>query len=517
MNVYEPLLFYKGGSTSEFEPRLATEWKISPDGKAYRFKIRKGVKFHDGTPLTPEDVEYSFERAMVQDRDGGPVWMLLEPLLGVDSTRGADGKIAVKFEDIDKAVEVEGDWVVFHLKKPYPPFLQILAMTWGSIVCKKWAIAQGDWDGTAATWEKFNNPKVPPLQKVMNGTGPFKLERWDPGVELVLVRNDNYWRGPAKLKRVIFKVVSEWTTRRLMLEAGDADWVYVPRAHIKELEGVKGIRVYKNLPTLQNAAIFFNFKIDSNSPYIGSGKLDGKGIPPDFFSDENVRLGFAHLLDFDTYIKEALLGEARQPGSPIIQGLPFFDPKEPKYSYDKKKAEEYLKKAWGGKLWEKGMELTILYNVGNEERKTACDMLMWELVRLNPKFKVRVQAVPWASYLRDLVGHKLALFLIGWLADYPDPHNFIYPYMHSKGTFAKFQGYSNPEVDKLIEEGISTMDPTKRAEIYSKLRKIYYEDVISLPLHQPLMRRYERDWVKGWYYNPLIANMQYVYPLSKGY
>ena len=331
------------------------------------------------------------------------------------------------------------------------------------------------------------------------------------------MRNDDYWREPAKLKRVIFKVVPEWTTRKLMLLAGDADYVYVPRAHIKELEGVEGIRVYKDLPTLTLAAMFFNFKISPDSPYIGSGKLDGKGIPPDFFSDINVRLGFAHLFDAEKYIQEALLGEARQPGSPIVEGLPFFDPNEPKYSYDKEKAEEYLKKAWNGELWEKGMELTIFYNVGNEERKIAADMLMWELVRLNPKFKVRVQALPWPSYLKDMVAGNLPIFMIGWQADYPDPHNFVFPFMHSEGAFAKFQGYSNPEVDKLIEEGISTIDPEKRAEIYDKLRKIYHEEVVSLPLHQGLMRRYERDWVKGWYYNPLFGGMQYVYPISKGY
>jgi len=121
INVYEPLIFFDGEKTDKFVPLLATKVPtvenglVSQDGLTYTFPIRKGVKFHNGEPLTPEDVEYSIERAMVQDRDGGPVWMLYEPLLGVQGSRDEEGNIAIDFEDIDKAVEVEGDNVVFHL------------------------------------------------------------------------------------------------------------------------------------------------------------------------------------------------------------------------------------------------------------------------------------------------------------------------------------------------------------------------------------------------------------------
>ena len=86
-SVYETLLFFKGESTTEFEPILATEWNVSADGKTYRFKIREGVKFHNGNDLTPEDVEYSIERGMVQDYGAGPQWMLFEPLLGIQTSR----------------------------------------------------------------------------------------------------------------------------------------------------------------------------------------------------------------------------------------------------------------------------------------------------------------------------------------------------------------------------------------------------------------------------------------------
>ncbi len=118
INIYEFLVFWDREKTDEFVPMLATKVPsvenglISSDGLTYTFPIRKGVRFHNGEVLTPEDVEYSIERAMVQDRPGGPVWMLLEPLLGVGGTR-KKGEIVVDFKDIDKAVEVKSDSVVF--------------------------------------------------------------------------------------------------------------------------------------------------------------------------------------------------------------------------------------------------------------------------------------------------------------------------------------------------------------------------------------------------------------------
>jgi len=527
LNIYETLITFKGERTDEFVPVLATEVPslenglISPDGLTYTFPIRKGVKFHNGEVLTPEDVEYSFERALVQDRDGGPVWMLYEPLLGVSGSRDENGNIVVKFEDIDRAIEVKGDSVVFHLKQPYPPFLSILANSWGAIVSKKFCVEHGDWPGTAETWKEYNNPEPgkEPLHGIACGTGPFKLERWEPGVETALVRFDDYWREPARLKRVIWKIVDEWTTRKLMFLAGDADIVYVPHAYVQELEGVEGVNVVKNLPTLALTAAFFQFDINTEAnPYIGSGKLDGEGIPPDFFTDKDVRLGFAYSFDWKTYLKDVFHGEAVQPVGPIPEGIAYRNPEQETYYFDLEKAKEHFKKAWDGEVWEKGFKFTILYNTGNTQREIAARIFEENVESLNPKFKIEVRPVDWSAYLKEMVNKKLPLFIIGWLADYPDPHNFVFPFMHSSGTFSGWQGYKNPIVDKLIERGINTIDPEKRKSIYYQLQWIYHEDVPSVPLYQELVRHYERDWVHGWYYNPVFPNGEiqgYLYPIYK--
>jgi len=528
MNIYEPLIFFDGEKTGEFVPMLATRVPsvdnglLSVDGMTYIFPIREGVKFHNGEMLTPEDVEYTFERAMVQDRSGGPIWMFFEPLLGIGGSRDGEGEISIDFADIDNAVEVMGDSVVFRLAAPYPPFLGILANSWGGIVNKKFVVENGGWDGTADTWQDFNGPAPGEeiLHAVTCGTGPFELERWDPAVETVLIRNDDYWREPAKLERVVFKYIEEWTTRKLMFLAGDVDVVQVDTQYIQEMEGIEGIRVHTDLPGLVVGAAFYNFEINpEGNTDIGSGQLDGQGIPPDFFSDKDIRLAFSYSFDWTSFLRDVYFNEASQPSSPIINGLPYINPEQPVYSRDRAKAEEHFKKAWGGKVWENGFKFSILYNTGNAQRRTGSHIFEDNVEALNPKFRIEVRPVEWATYLDELIANKLTLFILGWGADYPDPHNFVHPFMHTDGSFSAFQSYSNPEVDRLIAEGIASVDPAKRQEIYYQLQALYYEDVPSIGLYQPLERRYERDWVKGWYYNSVIPNSNtcsYLYSISKG-
>lgn len=516
--IYEPLIYYNGESTTSYVPVLATEWTISEDGKTYRFKIRKGVKFHNGNDLTPEDVEYTFERGMVQDYGAGPQWMFFMPLIGVYSSRTEDSLIPL--DDIKKAIEVDGDWVQFNLTTPYEPFIQILCGPWSSIVDKEWCIEKGDWDGSQASYEKLNNPAPgsSPLHSITNGTGPFKLERWEAGVETVLVRNDNYWRAPSSFKRVITKVVDEWTTRKLMLEAGDCDWVYVPQANISELEGVEGLTVYEKLPELTMDSFFFQFDINPESTFVGSGQLDGQGIPLDFFTDIDIRKGFAYAFDWEIFIQDGMMGEAIKVASPIVEGLRYLNPNTPMYSYNPAKAEEHLKKAWGGEVWEKGFTLILAYNTGNLPRKIACEILQQNLMAINEKFVVRIQVMQWPTMIRSMFTGLLPMFQIGWQADFPDPHNFIFNYMHSQGTFSAWQHYQSAEVDKLIEDGIAAASSSERKDIYYQLQELYYDDVPSIALMQPLGRRYFRNWIKGFTFNPIDPSLVgHVYELSKEY
>ncbi len=522
--IYEPLIYYDGESTSDFTGILATEWNISEDGQTYRFKIRKDVKFHDGGDLTPEDVEYSFERGMVQDSSYGPQPMILEPLLGVFTTRNEDGSL-IPLEDIKAAVEVEGDWVQFNLVAPFAPFLDILAGTWASIVDKEWCITEGDWNGTQQSYEELNNPDAndTPLNSKTNGTGPFKLEKWNPGIDITLVRNDGYWREKAKFERVITKNVPEWTTRKLELLAGDVDYAYVPRANIGELEVAgqpsEGLKNYKGLAQLSADAFFFQYDIAEGSTRIGSGVLDGNGIPRDFFTDKDLRIGFNYAFDWQTYIEEAYLGEYQQMASPAIEGLPFRNPDQAMYSFDLAKAEEHLRKAWDGQVWEKGFRFTLCYEAGQLERKTAAEILQSGLETVNPKFQIDLQPLEFSDFLNEAVySGLLPMFQLPWQAAYPDPHDFFHAFMHSEGAYAGALGYNKPTVDALIHQGVSATDPAERQSVYYQLQQIYHEDPPGIMLGQPLGRRYFRDWVQGYVFNPMDpGDISHVYYLSKEY
>jgi len=523
--IYETLLFFNGEETDQFVPVLATEWELLDDNVTYRFKVREGVKFHEGGDLTPEDVEYSFERAMVQDRVGGPIWMFFASLLGLGpgdwgGSRDGDDNIRVTFEQIDSAVEVDGDWVLFHISDPGwgLAFLQILCAPWASIVDKEWCIANGEWDGTEETWEDYNNPDVSDsyLYDHTNGTGPWKLEEWDPGVQIKLVRNDDYWREPAAFERVITQVVEEWTTRKLALLNGDADivytylpwvsWTYRGLDPIEELENIEDLNVYQDLPELRIDALFFNFDIGSESEFIGSGALDGNGIPPDFFTDLDVRKGFNYAFDWERYINDAYIGEAEQRGSPVVEGLPFYNPDASMYSLDLDKAEEYLQAAWDGELWEKGCKFTLLYNPGDLARETACKILAENLLAINPKFQVSIQPIARETFWDKIWGARdMPMFQMAWWVDYPHPDNFVVPFMASYGMFAESQSYGYPELDQLIEDAFKELDPAVQQDLYYELQERYYEDAPAIMLCQPLGRRYFTKYIQGFYFNPFAG------------
>ncbi len=573
-NVYETLVYYNKDDATSFVPQLATDWTISDDGLTYTFTIRKGVKFHNGADLTPEDVAYSFQRGLLQGGPDSPQWLLTEPFLGVGIYDIADlidpelegDPEGLQATDPDKLMEVcqqvkdaivadEENWTVtFHLAQPWGPFLATIAQGWGSIMDKDWVIENGGWDGDCATWAKYYGvtSENDPFTNIMNGTGPYKLERWTPGEEIVLVRNENYWRtpevgpaweggpvGPAAIERIVIKSVSEWGTRFAMLQAGDADTAYVPRQNVSQVDPLVGeiceyqedgsfncqpsdnpdapLRLYKGMPGVSRTDAFFvfNINVEGGNPFIGSGQLDGNGIPPDFFSDIHVRRAFNYCFDWEAFIEEALNGEAVQNVGVLIPGMLGYDPNGPKYTYDPEKCAEEFKQAWDGQVWEKGFRLQIAYNTGNVTRQTVAAILQATLADVNDKFQVEIVGLPWPTFLRQIRGGRLPIFVSGWLEDIHDPHNWAQPF--TVGTYARRQNMPEELLDKfteLVNAGVSETDPAKRAEIYKKLSELDYEYAPAIRLAVATGRRYEQRWVQGWYYNPIYPGTYY-YALSE--
>lgn len=552
-NIYETLIFYDGEAIDKFVPMLAESWTVSPDSSTYTFKIRKGVKFHAGGDLSPDDVAYSFQRALLQDRSGGPIHMIIEHVLDVASI----DELAKKVGDLKAcqmvldAIKVTGpDTVEIKLASPFAPFIQILAGSWTSVIDKEWAIARGDWDGKCDNWRKWWDPKAEAskLFDVANGTGPYKLVKWDKGKELILERNDNYWRPPAKIKNYIRKVVPEWGTRLAMFEAGDADSIDVPRPFVAAMEPlVKAgkARMHGPLPGATMQSGFINFKVKEGSAYMP--KLAGAD-KPDLLLDLNLRRALNYCFDTATYIKESWLGEAEwMRGGVIIRGRLGFNPEQKGYEFSLAKCEEELRAAWGGKLWSDGMRLTLTFNQGNVARRFAAEMLERNIEDMNKKragrpiFSVDVLDLPWPTYLKAMDAGELAVFWVGWLEDYAHPHNWVHPYMFRTGAFAIGQNFDTlkdvefkpvyatfleakkyPTLQDLFDDLVlkAKKEPDqkiggKAEKIYFELNRLAMEYAINIQNIQLQVRRYEQVWVKGWFYNPAYPGT-YVYWLSKG-
>ncbi|MFX1354934.1 MAG: ABC transporter substrate-binding protein [Promethearchaeota archaeon] len=492
-NCYDSLLDYAPGE-DQLVPSLATEVPsvvnggINPDGLTYRFHIRPDVYFHDGSLLTAEDVEYSIERVMVYDL--GPSWMLSEPLTEYWP------------EIIADSVEVDGNDVIFHLVSPYVPFLRVLATPVASIVSKQWCIEHGDWPGTAETIQEYRELGPSALDTATMGAGPFMLESWTEDDEMVLVRSPWYWKGRARTERVILKSVPNWEDRKKMFLKGYVDIVVgVPADAFSELDAADGVRVYTGLPTLVISTARPNRAISPYSGFVGSGMLEEDGIPLDFFDDLDIRKAFAYAFDYQGLIDEHWGGEAIQPASIVIEGFPFHNPNQEKYSLDLDQAMLHFQQAMGGQVWENGFTFAIPYNTGNDVRKAMAESIETNIEAINPKFHIDVVEVSWSEFFWSSLFGENPLVFMGWGADYPDPDNLVTPFMLTGSFYYWMSGYSDPYVDDLIQQGRSELDPSARELIYFELQQIYHDDVVGIPIAQPLGRHYERTWVHGFTYN----------------
>ncbi|UPT72886.1 MAG: ABC transporter substrate-binding protein [Elusimicrobiota bacterium] len=508
--VYETLIDFQGESLDSYEPRLATvvpslqNGFLSKDGLTYAFPLRSGVKFHDGTVMTAEDVKYSLMRFLLLDRDGGPSGLLSEAFLGVRSAK--DLPPAEVFARADKAISIEGGALVLRLNKPFAPLLSILA-NFAHVVSRNAVINSGGWDGKAATWVSRRNPpkELSALFAKANGTGPFVLEAWDKAAHRVrLVRNENYWRKPSVLARVNLLTVSNSLERRKRLAAGESDVAFVERRYLDQFEGMTGVSVIDGLPALESQnVVLFNFGVNpAENPWIGSGKL-GDGVPPDFFTDLEIRKAFALSFDYAAFIKEGYRGKAIQSRGPITAVLFGYNAKLKPWPFSLAQAEAAFKRARNGEVWEKGFALAVAYTEGNSERRIACRLLKEGVEKVNPKFRVECRALPESKLLDEMRARKLPAFVYRWIMDYPDPHNSVEPFLHSKGYFANSLGFSNPRADQMIESAEFELDPAKRRFLYYELQAMSIYDAPAIFTADSYNVVVRRSKVLTWLYHPI--------------
>ncbi len=498
-NMYESLIGYKGKSINEFVPLLATSWQVSPDGKQYTFTLRKNVKFHSGNTFSCEDAEYTFERLLITNNSDSPAWFISDAMLGFAYWDDATKK-SITWAQINKAAECNNQGqLVLNLIKRDPAFQSKLLYTATSIVDKKHAVGLGEWSGTERDWKNWVEKDLTnsELNKKPSGTGAYQFVSRTPN-QGVYKAFDGYWGGKPRIENVIIQKVDELATRVLALNKGDADWTTVgSRANLKQVQGQPGVKVLDDLPGASASAVFLNQDI-KEAKELGSGKLDGKGIPANFFSDINVRKAFNYSFDAKKIVDQVMLGKGEIRTMALPTNYLGYDPKIPVYTYNPEKATAAFKKAFGGQLWEQGFVINVTYNTGNVTRQAIAELLKANIERLNPKFKVNVNAIAFSELLKLADASKLAITIGGWLADYPDSDNFIRTFYHSQdGAFKGRLNYKDDQMDKIIDQANSTLDNAKRAALYKLVGRRAYDQApfILTPIATGFLTY--RDNVKG--------------------
>lgn len=524
-NVYDSLLSSKADGS--LEPLLATQVPslenklitILEDGKTtITFPIREGVKFHNGAVLTPEDIKYTFTRGIIV----GAKTNLSQPLTGKGSFKGLIEEVGLEkaYSILDAAITVDQHSVTFHLTKTFAPFLEIIAdngMSYG-IMNKEWCVTQGAWPGTAESLAAHVDMTIDkdPLHDKMMGTGPFKVHSWLKGDRLILDRFDDYWRGPAQMKRVVRQVITDNAVSVQYLQRGDVDFFCLSLPDLQQVEGYEGIRVVKGIPSSQLIKINFNFDIQQEK-YLGSGTLGSDGTPSDFFSDLDVRKGFSYAFDYETFVDDVLMGTGKKPYGPVLIGFPTANPENPQYTFDIDKATAHLKKAMAGQVWEKGFKLTIPYSAGSTHRQRALEILKANLKQINPKFKLELTSLPWAAYVGTINDRSIPMSIFGILPKYRHPYAALSYHMRSDDFYAGAEGYAElarTKYDPLIEELAGTFDTDKTKELSQELQRMSYEDALAIFHYQVIGQVAMRDWVKGYSTQPFPFLVDY-YDLHK--
>jgi len=507
----ETLVYYKlPGASTEIAPKLAKSWDVSPDGKVYTFHLDETAKFNDGSPVTAEDVKYSIDRAVLIGDPDGPAPILLIHILGAadylyceDCWQNTNQAAVDAYLNAGGVKVIDPLTVQITLDAAYAPFLSTMAYSVASVVNKDLVEANGGL--TPGFYNEWMNQHATEV-----GTGPFKLVEWTPKQRVVVERNENYWGTPAKLARVIVNEVDEVGTRELALFAGDADVITLPATNLfdvidkdkwlsnKEVVPIKpGLSV--SMDPTYTVSPNFGLNTKWKDPVTGAMPLDNK----DF------RYGMSYAFDYKTFIDTVVNGAAIQGVGPIPPGMFGYNEelvKSLQFSYSPDKAKEYFLKAKAAGAYSDGQTITLYYNTGNEARRRGCLLLKDSVAALGVGLTLEVQELDWPTFLAKTRARELPIFFIGWAPDFADPDDYVPVFANGEiGTFARRQGFNNPEINAKVDEAAIESDPAKRKALYDEVTTWLFQEAYTIWVGVPLNIHVARDWVKGWFYNPMFA------------
>ena len=456
-NTYDALVRVVG-NPPQTAPGLAKSWTQSEDGLTYTFELDENARFHDGTPVTAKDVEYSFARLLRLKQ--GPAWMV-SGILEADSVK-ATGEMTVTMS----------------LKQPFAPLLSVLP--WMFVVNSKVVEANlGSDDGQSY------------LLANIAGSGAFTMGRARPGDLYELIRVENDWHKGGNVEGAIWKIVRESATTRLMLQRGQAHFALDLFA--EDMEAIKDMPHVVRIMEPD----YRSFSIKMNTV---KGPL----------ADKNLRKAISYAYNYQAMLDAA--GPAELMIGPLPTGMFGHASDLQVYRQDMDKAKEYLAKS---EYKDGGFTLSMMHAAGYENQRRWCLIMLESLKALNIGLDIRPMVWPDIVAMAKSPDTMTDFYSIFQSANYADPDNTAFAAYHSSRN-GQWQNpvYKNPEVDKLIEEARAEVDTAKRAELYRKFQEVVVEDAPDIFGVLELRKFAMLDNVQNYEFCPVAANTLEVWPLS---
>lgn len=425
-NTMGGLMRYKPGTT-ELEPYLAESYEVLENGKVYIFHLRKDLKFADGTPCTAHDVVRSIERVM--KINGDPAWLVT---------------------DFVEKVEAVDDYTVkFTLKTPVSYFLALVATPPYFPVHPAYKPDEIDPDQTAG------------------GVGPYKIVKWVRDQELILEANPYFFGEKPKTERIVVRFYQDATTLRLAVEKGDVDIAW---RTLKPVD-LESLKQNKNLKVIEAPGAYIRYIVVN------------VGMEPT--NEKLVRQAIAAAVDRNDIAQRVYMGTVEPLYTLIPMGMWAHKPvfKEKYGDGNIELARELLAKAGYDENNKLRVELWWTpTHYGDTEKDLA--QVLKEQLEATGVIEVELKSAEWSTYVDYLRKGAMMLSLLGWYPDYLDPDDYTAPFLKSGSNKWTGSGYSNPEMDELLEKAATSTDINERTKYYEQAQDLLAEDVPIIPLIQ---------------------------------
>ena len=433
----------KQDNKQNLKPGLAVSWKPISD-LTWEFKLRQGVKFHDGSPFTAEDVKFTLER--------GP------------KVPNSPSSFSRYMGHIKKIEIVDPHTIRFTTADPFP--LMATYLSTFTVISKK--------HGEGAATKDYNSGKA------MIGTGPFKFVEWIPGDRIVYTRNDEYWGEKSEWEKVIVKPISNSSARVAALLAGDVDLIdFVPTADIEKLKKNQKLTMERSV---SNRVIYLH--IDSNrdvSPFVTD--KNGQAMTKNPLKDVRIRRAISMAINRPAIVSKVMEGNAIAAGQLLPPGFFAVSPNLKPVEYDPEGAKKLMAEAG----WADGFGLTI-HGPNNRYVNDAkiCQAVAQMLTRVG--IQTKVDTMPKNVFFPRGSKLEFSFMLVGWGSGTGEPSSPLGALLH---TYDKESGYgstnrgrfSNKEMDAALEEALRSVDREKHKNLLIKATEIAMREVGIIPLH----------------------------------